>query len=89
MDFSWDSDKRNATLKVRDLDFSDADMFFDGRPAITIATPRNAEERWKTTVRMGTKFYTIVWVQRGEVTHVISMRRAHAKEERAYRDVHG
>jgi uncharacterized protein len=87
MEFSWDPGKRRATLETRDLDFADADLFFDGRLSITAATPGNAEERWKTTARIEKKIYTLIWMWRGANIHVISMRRAHGDEERAFRDI--
>jgi uncharacterized DUF497 family protein len=89
MIFEWDEDKRQAILEDRSLDFADADLFFDGRPVIFMPSRRSSEARWKATLQIETAFFTLVWTWRGEVVRVISMRRAHEGEERAYRALHG
>jgi uncharacterized DUF497 family protein len=85
VDFEWDEEKRRKILKERNLDFADAFQFFDGRPAIHQPTPRDEEERWKSTALFEGKFFTLVWTWRGTVIRVISMRRSHEQEERTYR----
>ncbi|MBS0245173.1 MAG: BrnT family toxin [Proteobacteria bacterium] len=89
MEFEWDENKRAQVLADRMLDLADAGLFFDGRPAIHQASPRAAEERLKTTAFIEGALFTLVWCWRGEVVRVITMRRAHEKEIRAYRQVHG
>jgi uncharacterized DUF497 family protein len=88
MDFEWDVRKRAQILADRALDFASAPIFFDGRPAIHQPTPRNDEDRWKTTVMIEGAFFTIVWTWRGETIRVISMRRAHEQEIRKHREAH-
>jgi uncharacterized DUF497 family protein len=51
MDFEWDERKRARLIEERALDLASAYLFFDGRPAIQQPTPRDNEERWKTTGR--------------------------------------
>jgi uncharacterized protein len=89
MDFTWDENKRLKTLENRGLDFKGARRFFDGRPHINQPTPRNDEDRWKTTAIFDGKFYTMVWVERDEARHIITMRRAHEQEIRKYRALFG
>jgi uncharacterized DUF497 family protein len=89
MDFEWDERKRAQVLEDRDLDFASAYAFFDGRPVIHQPTPRNDEERWKTTAMIEGTYFTIVWTWRGDIVRVISMRRAHEQEIRKHRQVHG
>jgi hypothetical protein len=89
MKFEWDEAKRRRILEERRLDFEAADLFFDGRPVIHQSTPRNDEDRWKSTARMDGHFFTVVWSWRDGVIRVISMRRAHAQEIRKYRETHG
>lgn len=89
MEFEWDERKRAQLIAERALDFASAPLFFDGRAAIHQPTPRNGEERWKTTARMQGGFFTIVWTWRGETIRVISMRRAHEQEIRKFRQAHG
>jgi uncharacterized DUF497 family protein len=87
--FEWSEAKRPATLRDRNLDFADADTFFDGRPVLHQPTPRGGEDRWKSTVRFDGAFYTVIWIWRDGAMRIISMRRSHAREERRYRETHG
>jgi uncharacterized DUF497 family protein len=89
VNFSWDENKRLKTIEDRGLDFIRARRFFDGRPAIHQPSPRNDEDRWKSTIKMDDALYTVVWLWRGEVRHIISMRRAHGQEIKKYRELHG
>ena len=89
MEFEWDERKRAQIIADRALDFVDAFRFFDGRPASHQATPRGGEERWKTTAIVEGAHFTPVWCWRVEKIRVITMRRAHEKEIRAYRQLHG
>jgi uncharacterized DUF497 family protein len=87
--FEWDANKRAITLSERGLDFASAWRFFDGRSTITISSPRALEQRWKTIAVIEGLFVTVVWTWRGEAVRIISMRRSHGDEERAYRALHG
>jgi len=87
MEFEWAERKR--VLVQRALDFVDADQFFDGRPASHQPTHRVGEERWKTTAVIDGVHLTLVWCWRGENIRVITMRRAHEKEIKIYRQLHG
>jgi len=82
MRFSWDEAKRLKTIEDRDLDFASVLTFFDGRAAIHQPTPRNYEDRWKTTAEIEGKFFTAVWLWRDGARHVISMRRAMTKRSK-------
>lgn len=89
MEFEWDERKRAQILADRALDFLDADLFFNGRPACHQPTPRGGEERWKTTVIIEGVYLTLVWCRRDEKIRVITMRRAHETEIKAYRQLYG
>ena len=89
MEFEWDERKRQRIIKERSLDFASAFLFFDGRPVIHQPTPRDDEERWKTTAIVEGGYFTIVWMWRDETIRIISMRRAHEQEIRKYRETHG
>ena len=88
MEIEWDENKRQRTLKERHLDFATGWRFFDGRPVINIPSPRQDELRWKTIAIIEERYYALVWTLRGEAARIISYRRAHEDEERAYREVH-
>jgi uncharacterized protein len=89
MEFEWDERKRASILKDRALDFVSARRFFDGRPVVHQPSPRDDEERWKTTAEIEGTFFTVIWTWRGKIIRVITMRRAHEQEIRAYRAIHG
>jgi uncharacterized DUF497 family protein len=72
MRFEWDEAKRQSILTERGLDFEAVDLFFDGRPVIHQPTPRNNEERWKSTAQIEGAFFTVVWSWRGSNVRVIS-----------------
>jgi hypothetical protein len=88
MEFEWDERKRAQIIGDRALDLASVHLFFDGRPAIHQPTPRNDEERWKTTAKIEGTFFTVVWTWRGETVRVISMRRAHEQEIRKYSEAY-
>ena len=83
-----DERKRAKLIEERALDLASAYLFFGGRPAIHQPTPRDSEERWKTTAKIEGTYFTVVWTWRGETVRVISMRRAHAQEIRKYREAY-
>lgn len=88
MDFEWDEDKRQATLEARGLDFAFANQFFDGRPTLQKASPRNGEDRIISVAFVDGGFLTLVWLARGNKIRIISLRRSRVAEERAYRQLH-
>jgi uncharacterized DUF497 family protein len=89
MRYEWDERKRQDALTERGLDFADARLFFDGRPVVIVPSPRGDEERFCATAIIEGEFLSMVWTWREDAIRVITMRRAHAKEERQYRQLHG
>lgn len=89
MEFEWDEAKRQSNLAKHGLDFLRARTLFDGRPVHTVMSPRFEEERFATTSEIDGRFYTVIWMWRGDVIRRISARRARDGEERAYRMLHG
>lgn len=88
MDFEWDEVKRQSNLQKHAVDLEEMQALFDGRPILTVPSTSTVEERFLTTGVVGQRFYTVVWTKRGDVTRIISARRARDGEERAYRQVH-
>ena len=64
--FEWDAAKRDRNLARHRLDLTDAQLLFDGRPVVSTPSPRDEEMRFVTTGRIGEKFYSAVWTERGE-----------------------
>ena len=49
MEFAWDESKREWVLAERGIDFLRiAFALFDGRPMLTVPTPRGDEERFQS-----------------------------------------
>jgi len=85
MAISYDPAKRDETLEERGLDFADAEKVFD---SLLIENPDDrfdyGEERFITVGFLGERMVVLVWTPRGEDRHVISMRKANAREQRRY-----
>lgn len=80
-----DPAKRDLTLKHRGLDFARAGEVFLGR-TITVLDDRfdYGESRFVTAGYLGGRLVVMVWTQRGDARHGISMRHCHAKEEKLW-----
>jgi uncharacterized DUF497 family protein len=86
MEITFDPVKRDLTLKHRGLDFARDGEVFAGRVA-TIVDERfdYGETRLITAGTLDDRVMVMVWTQRGEARHIISMRHCHAKEEEIWR----
>ena len=85
VDITFDPAKRAATLQQRGLDFADAATVFIGREA-TLDDERfdYGETRRITAGFLNDRMVIVVWTPRGTTRHIISMRHAHAKEQRRW-----
>ena len=79
---TFDPVKRALRLQHRGLDFARAGEVFEGRTA-TVADVRfdYDETRFITAGHLDGRLVVMVWTQRGNARHIISMRHCHAKEE--------
>ena len=86
MRIAFDPAKRDLTLRHRGLDFARAGEVFEGRTA-TVVDERfdYGEARFITAGHLDGRLVVMVWTQRGEARHIISMRHCHAKEEEIWR----
>lgn len=86
MKLSWDETKRKRTLAARDLDFSDAATVFAG-PTLEFEDERRnyGECRIVCVGFLGTRMVVLVYVQRGVVRRIVSMRKANDREQKVYR----
>ena len=85
MKITFDPAKRDATLRNRGLDFTDADRVF--AEAVVDREDDRFDYREIRTLSVGLLTGTvvaIVWTDRGEARHVISMRRATKGEQNDY-----
>jgi uncharacterized DUF497 family protein len=79
---SYDPGKRAITLTERRLDFKDAPKVFAG-PALTLPDERQdyGEIRYQTYGVLDDRLIMLVWTQRGDTRHIISMRKCNAREK--------
>jgi uncharacterized DUF497 family protein len=80
-----DPKKREATLKDRRLDFAEAHQIFAGR-TFDIPDVRHdyGEARTITVGHLHGRMVVLVWTARGEVRHIISLRKANDREKARY-----
>ena len=82
MKITFDPAKRTATLVERGLDFEDASEVFQGD---TLDFPEDrrdyGELRILTVGHLRGRMVIVVWTPRGNARHVISMRKANAREK--------
>lgn len=85
MRFTFDSDKRDRTLKERGLDFADASKVFAG-PTLTVSDDRRdyGEPRFITIGLLGNRMIVLVWTPRAGSRRIISMRKANDREQAIY-----
>jgi uncharacterized protein len=83
---TFDPAKRDLTLRHRGLDFARVNDLFAGRAATVVDERRDyGEMRFVTAGHLDGRLVVVVWTQRGDARHVISMRHCHAKEEEIWR----
>jgi uncharacterized DUF497 family protein len=87
MSITFDSKKRQWTLQHREVDFVDAEKVFAGSTFDQVDDRRDyGETRIVTAGKLDGRMVIVVWTQRGEVRHVISMRKANDREKARYGD---
>lgn len=85
MAISYDPAKRDETLEERGLDFADAEKVFASLLIENLDDRFDyGEERFVTVGFLGERMVVLVWTPRGEDRHIISMRKANAREQRRY-----
>ena len=86
MEITFDPKKRDATLRDRGLDFADAPTVFAGHQYTKPDLRHDyGEPRFQTVGFLSGRMVMIVWTPRGEVRHVMSMRKCNDREQKAYR----
>ena len=88
MQFEWDEAKSDATFEQRGFDFAYAAQVFDDPLRIERKDARKdyGEPRWQTIGTIEGRVFLVGYTPRGAVIRIISARRAHDSEERAYRN---
>jgi uncharacterized DUF497 family protein len=86
MDITYDPEKRAKTLAERGLDFEDAKHVF-AEMALTVVDDRRdyGETRFQTMGWLNDRLIMIVWTERGQARHIISMRKCNDREEKKFK----
>jgi uncharacterized protein len=86
VEITFDPQKRLKTLSERGIDFAvDAEKVFAGRTGSFVDDRYDYGERREVTVGwLDGRMVVMIWTQRGDAHHVISMRFCHAKEQAEY-----
>jgi uncharacterized DUF497 family protein len=84
--FEFDSAKSAATKADpnRGIDFREAQVLWLDPNRIEVPLPFAVEPRLAVIGKIGPKIWTAIVTERGENTRIISVRRAHPKEEKIY-----
>ena len=87
MKLSWTEAKRVKTLQERGLDFARGAEVFAGLH-VTRATHGGSggEPRFISAGFLDGRLVVMVWTPRGDTRHIMSMRYAHAKEQKLWEE---
>lgn len=92
MEFEWDETKRHANIEKHGLDFRDAKDIWR-KPVVDPAAERFAGAEYRPlalgVIGEDEIIIAVVYTPRGEVTRIISARRARSYERKIYQDRFG
>ena len=82
---TWDEKKRKINIKKHSIDFADRSAIFDTH-MITKEDDREpyGEQRLQSLAMFGERVVFMVWVERLQGPHIISIREATKHEQRYY-----
>ena len=80
MKITYDPVKRAVTLAERGLDFEDAVELFRG-DTLDFPDDRRDYGELRTVGHLRERMMIVIWTPRGNARHVISMRKANAREK--------
>ena len=82
-DYEWDEGKRRSNLDKHGVDFTAIESF-DWETALVGRSDRHGEVRFVAIGYIKDRLHQVVFTERGEVTRIISLRRASLRERRSY-----
>lgn len=86
MAITFDPAKRDKTLQERGLDFADAEAVIENLTLQWVDDRYDyGEERIAAIGLLNDRMVVVVWTERGDDRHIISMRHAHDKELRRFK----
>ncbi len=86
MQFEWDPAKNDSNEIKHGISFLDALAVFDDPHHVIedITKPEHGEVRHKAIGKIGSRFFTIIFTDRGANRRIISVRRSRTNERRKY-----
>jgi uncharacterized protein len=86
VEFGWHTDKRDKTLAERGIDFARMVLGWSDPSRRVAEDVRKdyGELRFNMLARIQGRIYHITFTERGDVTWIISARRANKREQRRY-----
>lgn len=86
MDVEFDADKDEINRFKHRLPLAFGKRVMAALHSVSVPTFRvgDEEERWKAIGKVDGKIYTAVFVWRGDIARMISVRRSNASEQRIY-----
>lgn len=83
MEFEYDPRKSASNKEKHGIDFEEAQGLWEGS-VLTVRLNYPDEERYAAIGMLRGRHWTAIITYRGEAMRIISFRRSHPKEERAY-----
>lgn len=86
MQFEWDPDKNEANFAKHGISFVAAASVFDDPNHIELDSSKleHDEVRNKAIGVVGSKLFTVIYTDRGDIRRIISARRSRTNERRQY-----
>ncbi|HEY0328893.1 MAG TPA: BrnT family toxin [Rhodopseudomonas sp.] len=86
MQFDWNPAKRSKTLSERGIDFADvlAGFLDPDRKVVRDQCKDYGELRYNMLAKVNGRLFHITFTERGEITWIISARKANQREQRRY-----
>ena len=84
MDFEWDDEKSRTNKTKHGIDFDTAKDLWNDSNRVEIHSSYPLENRSILIGKIGKKLWTAIFTQRGNVTRIISVRRARKQEVGLY-----
>jgi uncharacterized DUF497 family protein len=86
MRFEYDPAKSESNRAGHGIDFEEAKQLWEDDDRILFPAKSGSEERYALLGKRGGKVRAAFFTMRGEVTRIISVRRARENEEKIYQD---
>lgn len=83
--FQWDEEKNLINRRKHGIDFTDAVMIFEDENRLELLDEFHSdeEERWQVIGKIKEVLF-VIYTERGDITRIISARKATARERRMY-----